>query len=83
MRRLGRVLHVSKDRNIILKVESLPRIGQAVVNKELKPVGKVLDIFGPVTSPYAAVAPESHGAKTPANASLYILPPKRERRIHR
>lgn len=83
MRRLGRVLHVSKNRNIILKVENLPRIGQTVVNNELRPVGKVLDIFGPVTSPYAAVTLEARGEKALVDTSLYVLPPKKERRIHR
>lgn len=55
MQRIGRVLHVSPDRNIILKAEKLPRIGAKVIDEKLKPVGKVFDIFGPVSSPYVKV----------------------------
>lgn len=55
MQSIGRVLHLSPDRNMILKAENLPRIGAKVIDEELKPVGKVFDIFGPVSSPYVKV----------------------------
>lgn len=55
MQRIGHVLHVSPDRNLILKAEKLPRIGAKVIDEKLKPLGKVFDIFGPVSSPYVKV----------------------------
>jgi RNA-binding protein len=81
LQRLGLVLHVSPSRNIIVKVESTPRIGEAVVDENLKPVGKVFDVFGPVSSPYAAIRSSTREFEKLANKTLYVLPSrKRERR---
>lgn len=51
------MLHISSNRNLILKVEKLPKIGYKVVDENLRFVGTVFDVFGPVSSPYAAVKP--------------------------
>ncbi len=81
LQRLGLVLHVSPSRNVIVKVEGTPRIGEAVVDENLKPVGKVFDVFGPVSSPYAAIRPSTREFEKLANKTLYVLPSrKRERR---
>ncbi len=80
MQRLGLVLHISPSRNIITKTESVPKIGDAVVDENLKPIGKVFDIFGPVTSPYAAVRPSTREADRLASKMLYVIPSERRRR---
>lgn len=79
MQRLGLVLHVSPSRNIIVKVENTPKIGESVVDENLKPVGKVFDIFGPVPSPYAAVRPSVREVEKLTSRMLYVLPPSRKR----
>ncbi|PIU60238.1 H/ACA RNA-protein complex protein Gar1 [Candidatus Bathyarchaeota archaeon CG07_land_8_20_14_0_80_47_9] len=79
MQRLGVVLHISPSRNIIAKVENTPRIGDTVVDENLKPVGKVFDIFGPVSSPYAAVRPSIQEPEKLTNRTLYVLPSKRRK----
>jgi RNA-binding protein len=58
----------------------MPRIGATVVDENLTVVGKVFDIFGPVSSPYAAVKPALPEAERLVNKTLYVLPSKRERR---
>ena len=59
MRRLGEVLHVSKRGSIILRTDKTPPIGkQAIVlDKKANRIGNVIDVFGPVNSPYVAIRP--------------------------
>ena len=80
MQRLGQVLHTTPSRNIITKIENLPRIGETAVDEHLKPVGKILDIFGPVSSPYASIKPTTHEPEKLVNKTLYVLPSKRGER---
>jgi RNA-binding protein len=56
LRRLGKVLHVSKTGSIILRTKKIPRIGASVVDKSLDRIGTVSDVFGPVNHPYVAVS---------------------------
>jgi RNA-binding protein len=79
LRRLGLALHLTPSRNIIVKVESTPKIGETVVDENLKPVGTIFDMFGPVSSPYVAVRPMTHDPEKLANKMLYVLPSKRRK----
>ncbi|MGC9346316.1 MAG: H/ACA ribonucleoprotein complex subunit GAR1 [Candidatus Bathyarchaeales archaeon] len=79
MQRLGRVLHVSPSRNVIVKIENIPKIGETVVDENLRPVGKISDIFGPVSSPYASVKPTLREPEKLTNKMLYVLPSKRRK----
>jgi len=79
LQRLGRVLHVSPSRNIVVKIENIPKIGETVVDENLKPVGKISDIFGPVSSPYASVKPTLREPEKLTNKMLYVLPSKRRK----
>ena len=78
--RLGRVLHVSSNKNIIVKVENTPKMGETVVDENLKHVGEVFDIFGPVSSPYVAVKPKIIKPDVLVGKVLYVLPSKKGRR---
>jgi RNA-binding protein len=79
LQRLGLILHLSPSRNIIVKVENIPRIGETVVDENLKPIGKILDILGPVSSPYAAVRPTVRDPEKLANKMVYVFPTKRRK----
>jgi RNA-binding protein len=79
LQRLGLVIHISPSRNIITKIENTPRIGETVVDENLKPIGKVFDIFGPVSSPYAAIRPAIHDPEKLVNKKLYVVPSKRRK----
>lgn len=58
MRRLGKVLHVSSSRSLILKTKDGEVIvGSKVLDAKLREVGRVYDMFGPVDSPYVSVKP--------------------------
>ncbi|MGC8849466.1 MAG: H/ACA ribonucleoprotein complex subunit GAR1 [Candidatus Bathyarchaeia archaeon] len=78
MRRLGRVLHLSKDHRLILRLEpgvEAPMLGETVFNSELNPVGVVKDLFGPVQSPYAAVKLKKGDPSTYIGKTLYAVKP--------
>jgi len=83
LQRLGLILHVTPSRNVIAKIENIPRIGETVVDENLKPVGKVLDILGPVSSPYATIAPMIRDPEKLANKTVYVLPSKRRKEKNR
>ncbi|MFP4654481.1 MAG: H/ACA ribonucleoprotein complex subunit GAR1 [Methanohalobium sp.] len=64
MKKLGIVSHLSKNHNIIVRMDELkptdafkkaPKINSVVLNKAVKPVGKINDIIGPVSRPYVVI----------------------------
>jgi RNA-binding protein len=57
LRSLGSVLHRSGKRLLIIQGDAskLPRLYSDVVDRRLRAVGKVVDIFGNIEKPYAAV----------------------------
>jgi RNA-binding protein len=79
LQRLGLILHVTPSRNVIAKIENVPRIGETVVDENLKPVGKIFDILGPVSSPYASIVPTIRDPEKLAHKTVYVLPSKRRK----
>lgn len=79
MQRLGRVLNVTPSQNVVVKTDRTPHIGSAVVDENLKVVGKIFDIIGPVSSPYAVVKPAIKEPEKLTNKQLYLLLSKNER----
>jgi len=74
LQRIGYVLHVSSTKNMILKAENIPRIGDRVVDENLNSVGTVFDVFGPVSSPYVAVRPSVEEPSLFVDHVLYAVP---------
>jgi RNA-binding protein len=70
---------VTPSQNIVVKTEKTPQIGSAVVDENLKVVGKVFDIIGPVSAPYAVVKPAIKEPEKLTNKQLYLLLSKKER----
>ncbi len=79
MQRLGRVSNLTPSQNIVVKTEKTPKIGAPVVDENLKTVGKVFDIIGPVSSPYAVVRPTVKEPEKLVGKQLYLLLSKKER----
>lgn len=66
MKRLGKVLHISKQDEIIIRgdekkysgsMREMPRLNSFVLDKSIKRVGKISGIFGPVDWPFFIVKP--------------------------
>ncbi len=62
MRRLGKIIHLSKSGNLILRLEAegYPRLGEKVVDSRLKEIGRVQDVFGPSAKPYISISPTAN-----------------------
>lgn len=83
LQRLGNVLHTSSSRNLILKTKITPKLGSKVVDEKLKSIGTVLDIFGPVSSPYISVKPTKSKLHTAIGSTLYTIPSNKKRKEKR
>ena len=59
LRRLGKILHYSKSRSLIIKCDEahFVKMGVKACDSKLKEIGRVHDIFGSVSAPYLAVRP--------------------------
>jgi RNA-binding protein len=59
LRRLGKIIHFSKSRSLIVKCDQtgFVKIGSIACDSKLKEIGKVQDLFGPVSAPYIAIRP--------------------------
>jgi RNA-binding protein len=57
MKAVGRIVHVCGRRMLIVAVDAaqLPPLYVTVVDRRHRPVGRVVDLFGNVKRPYAAV----------------------------
>jgi RNA-binding protein len=79
LQRLGKVLHVTPSQNVVVKAGKTPKIGSAVVDENLKVVGKVFDVIGPVPSPYVVVKPAVKELGKLSGKQLYLLLSKKQR----
>jgi len=81
LQRIGRVLHVTSNRNIIVKTEGkIPRLGEKVVDENLDVIGEVFDIIGPVSSPYISVRPKTEIPEKFVGKVVYAVVPSLRKR---
>jgi RNA-binding protein len=80
--RLGKVLHLSKSGNLILRLEnsSFPTTGSTVCDYKLAAIGTINSVFGPVKSPYLSVLPSVESPARLAGRILYLVEKKQEHR---
>jgi len=55
---MGSILVFSKSKLLTVRVLTPPKIGSRLFLKNGSQVGTVIDVFGPVSSPYASVKPD-------------------------
>lgn len=80
LQRLGRVLSVTPSQSLVVKTESAPKLGLEVVDENLKVVGRIFDVIGPVSTPYAVVKPTISEPAKLVNKQLYLLLSKTTKR---
>ncbi|RLE82681.1 MAG: H/ACA RNA-protein complex protein Gar1 [Thermoprotei archaeon] len=84
MRRLGKVLHVTKTGRLLVKVENMPHLFDDVFDEKLRRVGRVYDVLGPTVSPYVSVEIEdSVSPESLVGKVLYITVRERKGRGRR
>jgi rRNA processing protein Gar1 len=79
LQRLGRISNISPSGNAIIKAENPPKICSEVVDENLIVIGKVFDVIGPVSAPYAVVKPTIKEPAKLVNRPVYLLLPKTKR----
>jgi rRNA processing protein Gar1 len=57
LRKLGTVLHVSSQMNIIVRSDFTPDLGKrnVVTDKNMGKIGYIRDVIGPVNNPYVLI----------------------------
>jgi rRNA processing protein Gar1 len=83
LQRLGRVSNVSPSKNVLVKTDNPPKIGSEVVDENLNIIGKVFDIIGPVSAPYAVIKPSIREPAKLINKPVYLLLSKTKRSKNR
>ncbi len=79
LQKLGRIRALTPSKNLIVKTEQAPRIGSEIVDENLNIIGKVFDIIGPVSAPYAVVKPTIREPAKLLNKPVYLLLSKTQR----
>jgi RNA-binding protein len=64
---------LTPSKNLIVKAEKAPKIGAEVVDENLKVIGKIFDIIGPVSAPYAVVKPTVSEPAKLVDKPVYLL----------
>ncbi|MEM3421345.1 MAG: Gar1/Naf1 family protein [Candidatus Hadarchaeum sp.] len=54
----AKILHI-RPRGLIARGDQAPKMGQIVLDSSKRRIGNVVDIFGPVRSPYFTIKPAS------------------------
>jgi RNA-binding protein len=60
MEKIGAIVHLAKSGRLIVKIEeniTHNLIGQSLIDDRGTKVGKIIELIGPVKSPYASVIP--------------------------
>jgi len=82
LKALGKVLHISKSKKLIIKaLAQPPPINTLVYDEKFNVIGVVYDIMGPVSSPYISVLVDKIGVepKSLVGKTLYVK--ERRRRV--
>jgi RNA-binding protein len=73
MERIGEIVHLAKSGRLIVKIDEniSPRLmGQSLFDDSGSKVGKIIELIGPVKSPYASVIPALN-SKYPIGGVVY------------
>lgn len=55
---LGRLSHIAKSGNLVLRSKRIPSIYSFVVDKNSTRIGQIRDVIGPASKPYILVKPQ-------------------------
>ena len=78
MKRLGVVENLSYDGTVLVRTDFAPTPGSLVLDRDQKPVGSVIKIFGPVKQPFAALRPSAKPTLGLVGSEVFIV----ERKTH-
>ncbi|MEM0118057.1 MAG: Gar1/Naf1 family protein [Conexivisphaerales archaeon] len=71
MQETGQIFRLARSGMLIVKLKKEPKPGQVLYDAKGRMVGKVVEVFGPVKSPYASLKPLSDWAKSLTSEKVY------------
>lgn len=74
MKEIGEILHTFHGNKVIARVKITPKLGLTVFDIRRKPIGQIVDIFGPVKSPYIEIEVKDQNPEKLVNSPIYISP---------
>ncbi|MEM1515562.1 MAG: Gar1/Naf1 family protein [Candidatus Bathyarchaeia archaeon] len=80
MEEIGKVLHIFCGNRAIAKVKVTPKPGSIVYDIRRKPIGRIIDIFGPIKSPYVEIEVKEQDPKKIVNSPVYVSPKDKDMR---
>ena len=73
MNRLGKVLHLSANKNIILRTSNKVKTKTPVYDEELRQIGIIFEVFGPVDNPYVSIKSTINNSEKYIGKVLYTM----------
>ncbi|NHK31912.1 MAG: hypothetical protein FK730_11210 [Asgard group archaeon] len=73
LKKLGKIQVINKKGDLLVKVTKTYRMNTAVVNQQLKKLGKIVDIIGPAKTPYLVINTREAEAKAKKGEIVYLL----------
>jgi len=87
LQEVGEVLHLAKSGRVIVRLSQVIKEGQILCDKDGHKLGKVTELIGPVSNPYASCIPLSNNIKKFINSKIFALEqtnsPARKNRRHK
>ncbi|TFG01738.1 MAG: hypothetical protein EU542_06455 [Promethearchaeota archaeon] len=80
MKKIGKVGLITRTGKILVDSDGPVKLGTIAVNRQIKKVGKVVDVIGPTTSPKIVISPTNAEASVRAEEELYSMTKKKSRR---
>jgi rRNA processing protein Gar1 len=76
LKRKGVVENILNERIALVRLEGLVGLGSLALSREMRPVGSVADIIGPVKEPYAVVVLKRNVKKVGKGDVVFFKPRK-------
>lgn len=76
MKRKGTVENILNNRIALVRLDGLVGLGSLVLSREMRPIGNVTDIIGPVKEPYAVVVLKRNVKKVGKGEVVFFKPRK-------
>ncbi len=73
MKKLGKVSIIARNGNLLIKSSKPQRIGTPVVDQQIKRLGKIVDVIGPIRAPYIVVNTKGAGKQLKVGDILYLM----------
>jgi len=73
LNRLGRVLHLSNNRHLVLRTKVKVKTKSPVLDEKLTQVGLIFDVFGPIDNPYVSIRPTVSNPERYVGHFLYAM----------